>query len=74
MLGHLQRGGAPSCFDTVLASKLGLAAIETLVRGDMGMMVGRISGTIVSSPLSTAWQERRALDRDMIELMETLSI
>lgn len=74
VLGHLQRGGAPSCFDTVLASKLGLAAIETLVRGDMGMMVGRISGTIVSSPLSTAWQERRALDKDMIELMETLSI
>ena len=74
VLGHLQRGGAPSCFDTVLASKLGLAAIETLIRGDRGMMVGRISGEIVSSPLPTAWENRRPLDKDMLELMETLSI
>lgn len=74
VLGHLQRGGAPSCFDTVLASKLGLAAIENLIRGERGMMVGRVSGEIVSSPLPTAWENRRPLDKDMLELMETLSI
>ena len=74
VLGHLQRGGAPSCFDTVLASRLGAAAVELLIKGERGKMVGRINGNIVSSEISTAWETKRDLDPDMIRLVETLSI
>lgn len=74
VLGHLQRGGAPSCFDTVLASRLGAASVETLLEGKRGMMVGRVKGEIVASPLETAWLTRRPLDADMLRLVDTLSI
>ena len=74
VLGHLQRGGAPSCFDTVLASRLGAAAIETLLDGKSGMMVGRVKGDIVASPLPYAWEGAHSLDPDMLRLVETLSI
>ena len=74
VLGHLQRGGAPSCFDTVLASRLGAAAVELLMRGERGMMVGRVNGNIVSSDIKTSWETKRGLDEDMLRLVETLSI
>ncbi len=74
VLGHLQRGGAPSCFDTVLASRLGAAAVELLLKGERGRMVGRINGNIVSSEIRIAWVSKRDLDPDMIRLVETLSI
>ena len=74
VLGHLQRGGAPSCFDTVLASRLGAAAVEALLDGKRGMMVGRTKGEIVTVPLETAWTQRHPLDADMLRLVETLSI
>jgi len=74
VLGHLQRGGSPSCFDTVLASRLGAAAVELLIKGERGKMVGRINGSIVSSEITVAWETKRDLDPDMIRLVETLSI
>jgi len=74
VLGYLQRGGAPSSFDTVLASRLGSAAVEILLEGRTGMMVGRINGNIVASPLDTAWEKKKALDPDMLRLVDTLSI
>ena len=74
VLGHLQRGGAPSCFDTVLASRLGTAAVEVLLEGHHGKMVGRVDGKIVASSLETAWTVRRPLDPDMLHLLDTLSI
>ena len=58
VLGHLQRGGAPSCFDTVLASRLGAAAVELLLKGERGRMVGRINGNIVSSEIRIAWESK----------------
>ena len=74
VLGHIQRGGAPSCFDTVLASRLGAAAADLLIRGERGKMVGRINDSIVSSEIRTAWEIKRNLDSDMLRLVETLSI
>ncbi len=74
VLGHIQRGGAPSCFDTVLASRLGAAAVDVLIEGQKGIMVGRIDGNITASPLETAWEKKRPLDPDMLRLVETLSI
>ncbi len=74
VLGHIQRGGAPSSFDAVLASRLGYAAVECLLAGQSGVMVGRVKGEILASPLQRAWEERRPLDGDMLRIMETLSI
>lgn len=74
VLGHIQRGGAPSSFDTVLASRLGYAAVKCLLEGQSGVMVGRVNGKILASPLERAWEERRPLDQDMLRIMDTLSI
>lgn len=74
VLGHLQRGGSPSCFDSVLASRLGSTAVDVLMRGERGMMVGRVGGNITASPLDTAWMERQPLDLEMLKLVDSLSI
>ncbi|MEE1884420.1 6-phosphofructokinase [Pedobacter flavus] len=54
ILGHIQRGGKPSCMDRVLASRLGVAAIEGLVHGKSGVMVGQIHKDIAYTPFSQA--------------------
>ena len=74
VLGHLQRGGSPSCADAVLASKLGSFAVESLIEGKNGVMVGSIDGNIVASPLSHAWEQRRSLNSEMLSLLDILSI
>lgn len=74
VLGHIQRGGTPTCFDSVLASRLGAAAVDMLVEGQRGVMVGTISGKLTSSELEMAWGTRRPLDPEMLKLVDTLSI
>src|SRR5690606_12336461 len=51
ILGHMQRGGSPSCFDRVLASRLGVKAVETLLEGKSNYMVGLSKDEIVLTPL-----------------------
>lgn len=72
VLGHIQRGGSPTSFDTVLASRLGAGAVEALVRGERGVMVGRICGKICTSPLPLSWEVKKELDSDMMDLMGML--
>ena len=74
VLGHIQRGGSPSSFDAVLASRLGGGAVEALIKGEFGTMVGRTSGKIITSPLQVAWEEKKSLDADMMALMDILGI
>lgn len=74
VLGYLQRGGAPSCFDIMLASKLGNASVKALMEGKSGVMTGHSSGKVILSPLESAWTERRSLDPDLLMLAEVLSI
>ena len=47
VLGHMQRGGSPSCSDRVLASRLGVAAVEALIEGRSNEMVGVVNNQIV---------------------------
>jgi 6-phosphofructokinase 1 len=54
VLGHIQRGGSPSCADRVLASRLGVTAVEGLLEGKSKMMVGQINREIVFTPFSKA--------------------
>ena len=71
VLGHIQRGGAPSCYDRVLASRLGVGAIEALLRGESKVMVGITNRKIKSVDFETAIQGQRPLD---LELRRVLNI
>lgn len=74
VLGHLQRGGAPSCFDRVLASRLGVAAVEYLLQGKTNMMVGLLSDKITLTPLEQAIKGHAGIDKELIRVSDIVSI
>ena len=73
VLGHVQRGGSPSAGDRVLASRLGSAAVEALVDGHSGVMVGLVNGAVKMTPLRHAWGRQKELDLDLLSLATLLS-
>jgi 6-phosphofructokinase 1 len=74
ILGHLQRGGSPSAVDRILASRLGAAAVYTLLRNTCDVMLGEQGGKVVSVPLSEAVNKEKVLDQEYILLAATLSV
>lgn len=74
VLGHIQRGGAPSCYDRVLASRLGVGAIDALLRGESDVMIGIVHNKIVSVPFSEAIKGSNEIDRDLIRVADIISI
>lgn len=74
VLGHIQRGGAPSCYDRVLASRLGIGAIDALLRGESDVMIGIVHNKIVSVPFSEAIKGNNEIDRDLIRVADIISI
>lgn len=68
VLGHIQRGGSPSAFDRVLATRYGIGAIDMVHRGDWGMMAALRGNRIVSVPLMEAIAKNRKVDPEMIEV------
>jgi len=74
VLGHIQRGGEPSAFDRVLASRLGAEAIDLLLKGEAGKMVGIQNNKIVSHKIGDILTKRHELDQKLIELAKELSI
>lgn len=75
ILGHLQRGGSPSSFDRVLASRLGYAAVKFLIEGETRIMVGIKGNEIVKTRLEESLDNKAfKLSEDMLELAEILSI
>ncbi len=73
VLGHIQRGGTPTARDRMLASRLGLAAVEALLEGQGGVMVGEIHGKVSSTPLKETWVNRKSIDKDLWRLSSILS-
>ena len=73
VLGHVQRGGSPTARDRVLASKLGAAAVDALVKGMSGYMVGELKGEKAFTPLRETWEKRKELDADLLRLVKVLS-
>ncbi len=71
-LGHVQRGGVPSAFDRILASRLGTAAVETLLRGEYGVLVGLIKSEMKTTPLSEVIANHKTLDPRMITMAKIL--
>ncbi|MRT16039.1 6-phosphofructokinase [Vitellibacter sp. q18] len=74
VLGHIQRGGAPSCYDRVLASRLGVGAIDAILRGESDVMIGIVHNKIVSVPFSEAIKGNNEIDRDLIRVADIISI
>jgi 6-phosphofructokinase 1 len=73
VLGHVQRGGSPTARDRVLASKLGAAAVDALVKGMSGHMVGEMKGEIAFTPLRETWEKSKELDSDLLRLVKVLA-
>ena len=74
VLGHMQRGGSPSCIDRVLASRMGVYAVEALIDGKSNMMVGVKSEEIILSPLEKAIKGKSEINKDLIRVSDILSI
>lgn len=74
ILGHLQRGGSPSAFDRILASRLGYASIEALLEGQRNIMVGIDDDKIVYVPIAKAIKMDKPIDKELIDVLGVLSI
>lgn len=73
ILGHTQRGGAPTAGDRVLASRLGAAAVEALLDGHSDVMVGFVNGEVKLTPMRNVWSRKKNIDYDLLKLAQLLS-
>lgn len=74
ILGHLQRGGRPTARDRILASQVGVGAIEALVQGQRNVMVGVRNNEVVYVPFIDAIGKRKPMDKKLIKVLDELSI
>lgn len=74
ILGHIQRGGSPSAFDRVTASRLGVSAVEALIDDQKSIMVGMINKEVVHIPFNQALKNKKKLNPALLELTNILSI
>ena len=74
VLGHMQRGGSPSCFDRVLASRMGVFAVESILAGKSNAMVGVIDEKMVLTPLEKAIKGKSEINKNLIKVSDILSI
>ena len=73
ILGHTQRGGAPTARDRVLASRLGSAAVDALMDGHASVMVGSVNGEIKLTPFSGVCDRKKTIDYELLKLTQLLS-
>jgi 6-phosphofructokinase 1 len=73
ILGHLQRGGSPTAFDRLLATRSGTAATESLARGEHGVLVGLLKGEIATTPLDVVASTEKPLDLRLLEWARVLA-
>ncbi|WP_223548509.1 MULTISPECIES: 6-phosphofructokinase [Aestuariivivens] len=74
VLGHMQRGGSPSCFDRVLASRMGVKAVETLLEGKTNYMVGLIANKMELTPLDKAIKGKTKINLELLRVSDIMSI
>ncbi|MEK9782986.1 MAG: 6-phosphofructokinase [Flavobacteriaceae bacterium] len=74
VLGHMQRGGAPSCFDRVLASRMGVFAVESLLDGKSNIMVGIDNDTMILTDLDKAIKGKSNINKNLIRVSDILTI
>ena len=74
VLGHMQRGGSPSCFDRVLATRLGVKSVELLLDGKSNLMVGLINNKIEATELKKAVKGRHQINKELLRVSDIMSI
>lgn len=74
ILGHMQRGGSPSCMDRVNASQMGFYAVEALLKGEKGVMIGIVNKHVKYTPFEQATKHIQKLYPDMMKMVEILSL
>ncbi|WP_304649039.1 6-phosphofructokinase, partial [uncultured Duncaniella sp.] len=74
ILGHLQRGGSPTAYDRILASRMGAAAIDALLEEQRNVMIGIRNDEIVYVPFSKAIKNDKPINRELLETLRRLSI
>ena len=74
ILGHIQRGGSPSCLDRLIASRLGYAAVETLIKGDkVNTMIGIVNNQLHYTPLDSAVKATQTIDPEWLKIVKILA-
>lgn len=73
VLGHMQRGGRPSAYDRVLASRMGVRAVEALLEGKTNLMVGIMDSKITLYPMADAIEGHTKIDRELIRVADIMS-
>lgn len=73
VLGHMQRGGSPSCFDRVLASRLGVKAVESILEGKSNFMVGLLNDKVALTPLEQAIKGHTEIDKELLRVSDIMS-
>ncbi|MEJ2585699.1 MAG: 6-phosphofructokinase [Robiginitalea sp.] len=74
VLGHIQRGGVPTAFDRVLASRMGVKAVESLLNGKSNLMVGIMESEIVLTPIDEAIKGTTKIDRELIRVSDIMTV
>ncbi|GAA4934684.1 6-phosphofructokinase [Algibacter agarivorans] len=73
VLGHMQRGGSPSCFDRVLASRMGVKAVESMLNGQTNYMVGLLNGKMELTPLDNAIKGKTKINLELLRVSDIMS-
>ena len=74
IIGHMQRGGAPSALDRLIASRMGYTAVEAILKGEFNKMVGIQNNEMVLVPFNDAIQKTKVIDKDLLRMAEILSL
>lgn len=74
VLGHMQRGGNPSCFDRVLATRLGVKAVELLRAKESNLMVGISNGVVITTCLEKAIKEETSINQELLRVSRMMTI
>ncbi len=72
ILGHIQRGGTPSCYDRVTASRMGAAAVQALLDDQKSIMIGLVAEDITSVPLSKTVKMHKEVEAELVQLADIL--
>lgn len=73
ILGHIQRGGSPSAFDRILATRMGLHAVKSVLEGQFGVMIGLQANEMVRVPYETVLKKNKTINMDLYEISYLLS-
>ncbi len=74
VLGHMQRGGSPSCFDRVLASRMGVKAVEALLEEKTNLMVGLLNDKIALTPLDKAVKGKSEINMELLRVSDIMTV